>query len=420
MKILVYGLNYTPELTGIGKYTGEMCVWLASRGHEVRVVTTPPYYPAWRVSEGYSSTSYRNEDIEGVRVTRCPLWVPARPTGAKRMLHLMSFTASSLPVALWQGLSWRPDLVFALEPAFFCTPGAWLTARLSGAKVWLHVQDFEMDAAFDLGIVKSRIVKNAAMILERWIIRRFDRVSTISERMVEKLSSKRVEQRRTVFFPNWVDTGQIYPLEGRNALRDELNIPDGKVVLLYSGNMGEKQGLDIIVKAAEELKARKDILFILCGDGAARERLVASSEGAGNIRFFPLQPVKRLNELLNIADIHLLPQRADVADLVMPSKLLGMCASGKPVVGTAHVGTQVAEVVSKCGVVVEPGNVTAFAGALSALAQAPQRRERFGKAAREFAIANWSIDEVLGRAVRAMEECVGKGKSVATYVQDKS
>jgi len=408
MRILIYGLNYAPELTGIGKYTGEMCAWLVSRGHEVRAVTAPPYYPEWRVLKGYSSIFYRTEEIEGVRVTRCPLWVPTRPTGAKRILHLLSFAASSLPAALVQGFSWRPDIVLTVEPAFFCAPGALLLARLSGAKVWLHVQDFEMDAAFDMGIVKSGLAKRAAMAFERWVTRRFDRVSTISERMLEKLSSKGVERSNSVLFPNWVDTGRIYPLGRRSALRDEFKISDGNVVILYSGNMGEKQGLDIILEAARELKAKKDILFILCGDGVARERLEASSKGAGNIRFMSLQPVERLNELLNAADIHLLPQRADVADLVMPSKLLGMYSSGRPVVATARAGTQVAEVVRKCGVVVEPGNAAALAGALSSLAENPERREKLGQAAREFALVNWGIDEVLGRAVRAMEDCVGK------------
>jgi len=418
MKILVYGLNYTPELTGIGKYTGEMCAWLVSRGHEVRVVTTPPYYPAWRISTGYSA-SYRREALHGVRVTRCPLWVPARPSGIKRMLHLLSFAISSLPVALWQGLSWRPDLVFTIEPAFFSAPGALATARIAGAKAWLHVQDFEMDAAFDLGIIRSAAAKKLAMALERWITSRFDRVSTISKRMQERLSAKGVEGGRGILFPNWVDTKKIFPIDGQNALREELNIPEAKVVLLYSGNMGEKQGLDIVVEAAHGLREKDDILFILCGDGAARSRLVSSSEGAENIRFLPLQPVERLNELLNLADVHLLPQRADVADLVMPSKLLGICASGRPVVATAHAGTQVAEVVGKCGVVVKPGDTAAFVSALLALVEAPDRRKRLGIAARKEAVKRWGLDEVLGRAAQEMEECVGKSTCQAAMATEK-
>ena len=110
MKILLYGINFSPELIGIGKYTGEMAAWLAARGHEVRVVTAPPYYPAWAVSPGYSGRAWRTERWQGVTVLRCPLWVPRKPSGLKRLLHLASFAASSLPVLLAQAL-WRPQVV---------------------------------------------------------------------------------------------------------------------------------------------------------------------------------------------------------------------------------------------------------------------------------------------------------------------
>ena len=102
MRILIHGVNFSPELTGIGKYSGEMAAWLAQRGHEVRVVTAPPYYPDWRVGEGYSGVAYRTEKWQGVLVYRCPLWVPARPGGLTRLMHLMSFAVASLPVRLRQ------------------------------------------------------------------------------------------------------------------------------------------------------------------------------------------------------------------------------------------------------------------------------------------------------------------------------
>ena len=126
MKILIYGINYAPEPTGIGKYTGEMAEWLAGRGHEVTVVTAPPYYPAWKVAPGYSSFLYRREIRNGVRVVRCPLWVPRRPTAVKRLLHLLSFALSGAPV-VWAHAFWKPDVVFAVAPALFCAPDAWIS-----------------------------------------------------------------------------------------------------------------------------------------------------------------------------------------------------------------------------------------------------------------------------------------------------
>jgi len=128
MKILLYGLNYAPEPVGIGKYSGELGPWLAARGHSVRVITAPPYFPGWRVSAGYHN-GYSLKQREGVRVRRCPLWVPRRPSGLTRLLHLASFALSSL-VPLLAQRAWRPDVVITVAPAFFCAPGALLLRRL--------------------------------------------------------------------------------------------------------------------------------------------------------------------------------------------------------------------------------------------------------------------------------------------------
>jgi colanic acid biosynthesis glycosyl transferase WcaI len=139
---LIYGINYSPELTGIGKYTGEMAAWLSEQGHDVQVVTAPPYYPEWRIGEGYSGRWFRSERLAGVRVLRCPLWVPPQPGGLKRLAHLLSFALSSIPAVLWS-LRRRPEVIIVVAPAFFCAPAAWLAASLYGAKCWLHIQDFE-------------------------------------------------------------------------------------------------------------------------------------------------------------------------------------------------------------------------------------------------------------------------------------
>ena len=397
MRLLVLGINYAPELTGIGKYTSEMAEWLTARGHTVRVVTAPPYYPAWRIGEGYSAWRYRHEVLTGIDVWRCPLWVPVEQSGLKRVLHLASFALGSLPVVLWQGLRWRPDVVWVAEPAFFSVVGAWLAARLGGAKAWLHVQDFEIDAAFDLGLLSASWLRRGVATLERGIMRRFDRVSTISERMLEQLAVKGVDAPRCFFFPNWVDTEEIYPLQHPSSLRAELGIAPQTIVALYAGNMGEKQGLEIVGETARALVDQRDIHFVLCGNGAARTRLYQLTDGLANVRFLPLQPAERLNELLNLADIHLLPQRADAADLVMPSKLTGMLASGRPVVTTAHPCTQVAQVVGGCGIVTPPGDGEALAQAILHLATHPVERSALGQAARAFAQAHWRREKILRR-----------------------
>jgi putative colanic acid biosynthesis glycosyltransferase WcaI len=406
LRLLFLGLNYSPELTGIGKYSGEMMEWFAARGHDVRVVTAPPYYPAWRVSEGYSWWRYsRERSVAGAEIHRCPVWVPEKPSGLSRVVHLSSFAASSLPVMLALA-SWRPDVVLTVEPAFTCAPVALLAGLLAGAPAWLHVQDFEVDAAFDLGLLPAGgITQRFALACEGIAMRCFSRASTISPRMVERLLQKGIEARRAVHFPNWVDVDAIQPMSSGSPLRDELGIGRDQVVLLYSGNMGAKQGLEILPQLATRLRGQRHLHFIFCGDGAYRAQLEQAVAGIENVSFLPLQPFERLNELLNAADIHLLPQRAGAADLVMPSKLTGMLASGRPVIATATEGTQIARAVEGCGIVVEPGDVEAMAEAAEMLAGNDELRKRMGFAARVYAKRELARDAVLRRFEAALH-CV--------------
>ena len=402
MRILISGINFAPELTGIGKYTGELAEYLAAAGHELRVVTAPPYYPQWRVLPGYSGWLYQTEHRSGAWVVRCPLWVPKKPGGMARILHLASFALSSLPALIVQ-LSWKPDLVLCIAPAIFNAPFALLAARLAGAAACLHIQDFELDVASSLGMIPiERGQQSLLHRLESLLYRSYDRVSTISQAMVERLCEKGVPGEAVLLFPNWVDTQAIYPLREANGLRAELGLPNDELVVLYSGNMGRKQGLEIVVEAAALLENDPGVRFVLCGDGAARGEIEALARGLPNVVFLPLQPPAKLNDLLNMADIHVLPQRAGAADLVMPSKLTGMLASGKPVIATAKAGSELYAVISQVGRAMPPEDAVQFAGAIRSLTADPTERARLGALGRKYVEAHWEKERVLGDFVAAL------------------
>jgi len=394
-RLLLYGINYHPELIGIGKYTGEMAAWMQRNGFDVRVVTAPPYYPDWRVSNEYHSCRYTREEIDGVGVWRCPLYVPREPSGLKRLLHLFSFMLSSFPVMLRQ-VFWKPDIVMMIEPPFFCAPAALLTTRLAGARSWLHVQDLELDAAFNLGLLPNSL-RPFAMALERFILRRFDWLSTISNRMQEMLAAKGISQDRITFFPNWVDIDRIYPLPAQASLRAELDIKQDAFVLLYSGNIGEKQGIGQIIAAARHIQHQKDIVFMLCGTGAAYQRTRAHSRGLNNVRWLPLQPLETFNALLNTADAHLLPERADASGLVMPSKLLGMLASAIPIISTAKPGSQLAAIIQQAGLLVPQDDPQAFAAAIERLRTNEDLRRQLGASGLAYCKHHFAKPVVLSR-----------------------
>jgi putative colanic acid biosynthesis glycosyltransferase WcaI len=414
LRILLHGINYSPELTGIGKYSGEMAEWLAARGHRVRVVTAPPYYPAWRVRTDYRAWSYKTEPGNGpddVRVYRCPIYVPRRPSGNTRLLHLGSFMLSSLPIMLSQA-QWRPDVVLTVEPTLLSSVAGVTTARLAEAVAWLHVQDFEVDAAFGLGLLPGEgRAHRLAEMLDRRTMCLFDHISTVSEKMMQRLPEKGVPIEKTVMFPNWVDTDVIAPLPGVSRLRQQLGLGPERMVLMYAGNMGMKQGLELLPLLAQEFAPDPRIHFVFCGDGAYHAQLAGMVRGAANVTMLPLQPFDRLNDLLNAADIHLLPQRPDAADLVMPSKLTGMLASGRPVIATAAPGTQVALALGSCGIAVPPLDNAALFAAVRTLADEPQMRHALGVAARAHAVEHLGRERVLERFEAELQAAIAKRRS---------
>jgi colanic acid biosynthesis glycosyl transferase WcaI len=404
MKLLLYSLNYAPEPVGIGKYSGELAEWLAAQGHELRVITAVPYFPQWRARDN----RYRREQRHRVSVLRCPLWVPRRPSGFTRLLHLASFAISSLPVLIGQW-RWRPELVLTVAPAFFCAPGALLLAKLCGSRTrsWLHIQDFELDAAFELGLLKGRWLRSLAERWERRTLRGFDRVSTISSAMRRHAVQKGVAEQQAVLLPNWVDLNLIQPqireARANNPYRQELGIGPEQRVLLYSGSMNKKQGLELLVEAMQRLADVPDLVWLLAGEGPSKAQLEAATAKMDQVRILPLQPAERLNDWLNLADVHLLPQKAGAADLVLPSKLLGILASGRPLVASSPAGSELGQLAERAGIRVEPEDGAGFAAALRQLLSDAALRQRLGQAARQLVEERYGKEAVLGQLDRALK-----------------
>ncbi len=398
MKILVYGINYSPELTGIGKYTGEMVAWMAREGHEVRVITAPPYYPQWKVGERYSAWRYRREEGEAT-VWRCPLYVPKQPSTLKRLLHLGSFALSSF-FPLMAQRRWKPDRIIGVVPTLFCTPGMRLLATLSGARTVLHIQDYEVDAMLGLGMAgkgKRGSVARLATTFERSALRNVDNVSTISRSMMNKAREKGVAAEKILFFPNWSEVARFQDVNDADvtALRQQLGLPEGKKIVLYSGNIGEKQGLEKVIDAAERLRDRP-LIFAIVGQGGGKARLenMARERGLPNIKFLPLQPYDALPALLKMGDCHLVVQKRGAADAVLPSKLTNILAVGGNAVTTAEPHTELGQLCARypgIAVCVEPESTDALVNGISQALAMPKNNTT----AREYAERTLNKENVL-------------------------
>lgn len=369
LNIVIYGLNYAPEIIGVGRYTSQIGEYLSSKGHNVLVVTAPPHYPQWSVDRPYHALRYTSETRNGAFVIRCPILLRSKIRGIWRLIAPLSFAFSSAPVVLWAMLRYRPDIVFCVEPTLLAAPAALVVAKFIRAKTVLHVQDLEVDAAFAVGHLTSRVVQRISHYFERWVLHGFDQIISISTKMCECLVSKGAHPGRITLIRNWADLDRIQPLYSRNPIRSELGLPEETFVVLYSGSVGAKQALHVLLDAAERIaEERKSIAFVIAGEGPEKRYLMERYGYLPNVHFLPLQPEDQLCELLNLADLHVIPQAKGIADFVLPSKLGGLLASGKPLLVMANPGTELYELLLGTAIIVPAGDTDAVVEEIAQIA----------------------------------------------------
>lgn len=402
-RILFIGYNFTPELTGIGKYSGEMMHWLAQRGHQCCVITAYPYYPYWAIQEPYRKNRFwYTKEVQSfesggqLQIIRCPMYVPKNPSGIKRMLLDLSFTISAtarmMPLLFQKKFDW----VITVAPSFQFGLLGVMYRKLKGAKHLYHIQDLQIEAAQDLGIIRSPRLLRILYGIERYIFRNSDIISSISEGMIARIERK--ARKPLLFFPNWTETKSFFPISDNNSLKQRFGFASTDWVVLYSGAIGEKQGLEAILYAADALRSYQQIHFVICGTGPYKKILKTAATGMNleNVHFLPLQPIEDFNAFLNMADLHLVIQKEKTSDLVMPSKLTTIFAVGGLALITANSESSLYKIVSryKMGVLVAPENQQALNEAIVS-AYKNLNTKMVKQAARAYAEQYLAIDKIM-------------------------
>lgn len=321
-EITFISLNYAPEDTAIGLYSTQWVDYLKDNGCNVSVITAFPYYPQWEITQEYKDKpKFLKEEKDSIKVFRYKLYVPKTPTFFKRIIHLIDFTLGSI-INLYKIK--KCDLVIAVVPFTSSVLLGYIQKQRFKSKLWMHIQDFEFDAALQTGVgSKTKWAFSLLFKLEKRLFEKADIASTISKSMLIKLDKKTTSQQ--FYLPNWIDANTINP----KTSTQHPFLSSEKFKILYSGNIGDKQDWELFLDFCKDLDSLKYEIIVV-GDGSKKEWLLNKIKATENVVYNPPVPYCELSNLLCSADLHILFQKIDVLDTVMPSKVLGMMASEKP------------------------------------------------------------------------------------------
>jgi colanic acid biosynthesis glycosyl transferase WcaI len=385
MRVIVWGINYAPEITGIAPHNVALCEFLRGQGVDVEMVTTFAYYPAWRKSVQDRHLLYRTDLMNGVPVHRCWHFVPEQVSAWKRIIHEATFILTSTLRVLSLR---RADVYVIPSPPLLLGKAAWFVTRFKRAPFIFHVQDLQPDAAVGLGMLKTGWFTRALYWLEAFAYKHATRVSGISQEILDAFRRKRVPESKLILFPNAIALPAEAEIPARGKFREKHGFAPDEFLAIYAGNLGIKQGLDILLEAAELLRGKKNIRIVIAGDGAAREMLErdARSRNLGNVSMLPLQFGEDYKELLVDADVSLITQQSGSGNAFFPSKLLVTLAYASPVVTVADEGSALADAVKEgsFGRNLPPGNPEQLAQAFRELAQDRQLLRSWGAAGRQY------------------------------------
>lgn len=415
MKILVISLYYAPDqCQSNGPLIRALCDDWTQAGHDVTVLTSFPHYGLGAVWPEYRGRWFERDQVGGVRVRRSYIYVPRRRSGLGRALNYLSFNLSSTLAGFFTG---KQDVIFVMSPPLTIGLTAYLLGLIKRVPYCYNLQDIWPEAAVKLGMLRGRRVIEFFERLERFIYRHSRRIFAISAEFQQNLIGKGVAAEKIEVIPNFVDAELIRPLPKTNDFSNAHELTD-KFVVLYAGNIGLSQGLEVILAAAETLRAHREIVFLIIGQGSCRDQLMLEAERRGlmNVRFLPLQPEADVPLVYAACDVALIPLRRGITAHSVPCKTYSIMAAGKPFIAGVDAGSNVAELAGAvgCGVCVPPEDGRALAEAVLRLQSAPDAARLMGQKGRAHVARHFARALITNRYRHVLETLVAEPRSLPT------
>ena len=407
MNLLVLCPHYAPDTAPTGEVMTQIAEQLVARGHRLHIVTSLPWYQHHALEPGWEGRIVRHEDTPWGRITRVHPFPTDKRNIPARAAAFAGFTALSGLAGLVTRS--KPDAVLAMSPPLTLGLAGWAIAKAHRVPFVFNIQDVFPDVAVELGAITDQRVIRVARWLERETYLRADAVTVLSDDLRDNVAAKIAGRRGPVgdaakvrVIPNFIDTEWIRPSERENAYRREFGL-EGKQVVMYAGNVGWSQSLDLLLAAAAHLAHDPDVAFVINGGGVARLDLERKAAGLANVHFVDLQPKARLPEVVAAADLHVVPLRTGLARSSVPSKLYSILAAGRPLVASVDGGTEVARTVVEAGagLAVPPDDAERFTKAISHLLAHPDEARAMGASGRRF-VEGWASPAAVAGAYEGL------------------
>lgn len=360
-KLLIYAHYFYPDVASTGQILTELCEGMTDT-FDITVICVVPSYSG-TIDEKYKTKRIYKEEHNGIKIIRVRVPEFQKSNKVSRIKNLLAYFFNSLLATLKIE---KQDYIYTIsQPPILGGVLGVLGKWLKGGKLIYNIQDFNPEQTMAVGYSKNKLLLNTVMAVDKFSCKKADKVIVVGRDMQETLRNRFNNKKvpKNVFINNWINEKEIYPLEQNHPriveFKEKYNLKD-KFIIMYSGNIGLYYDLENIIKVIGEFKDREDVVFAFVGDGTVKDKVEAyvNENNLSNVTFIPYQDKADLIYSLNAADIHWVVNAKGIKGVSVPSKLYGVMAAGKPVLGVLDEGSEARLIVEECncGVCIEPEN----------------------------------------------------------------